>query len=107
MTLSLDRGLGRGRYLTAGLVLFAIKVTIDLAVARLFGRPYSVLFYVGPSDAPLLHPPGNMAYWLTMWLVALPFIAAGFVLTLRGLRDARLSAWLALLFFAPFANILF
>jgi uncharacterized membrane protein YhaH (DUF805 family) len=107
VALSLGKGLGRTAYLTAGLALFAVKIALDLAVARAFDRPYSLLFYISPSDAPLFRPAESPAYWLALWAVALPFIAIGFVLTIRRLRDAGLSPWLALFFFAPFANILF
>lgn len=103
----LERGIGRAAYLTAGLLLFAVKIVIDIAVAHAFSRPYSILFYVSRSDAPLFHPGGNPSYWMAMWAVALPFIAVGFTLTIRRLRDAGLSTWLALLFFVPFANIMF
>ncbi|HEV8702943.1 MAG TPA: DUF805 domain-containing protein [Candidatus Polarisedimenticolia bacterium] len=107
MRVPLDKGLGRTPYFTAGVTLFAVKIAIDIAVARVFSRPYSLLYYIRPSDAPLFHPAENTVYWLAMWAVALPFIAVGFVLTIRRLRDAGLSAWLALLFFAPFVNIMF
>ena len=105
--LSLDRGVSRARYVLAGVALFAVKVLLDLALARAFGRPYSILYYVSPKDAPLFHPAENPAYWLAMWAVALPFIAIGFTLTIRRLVDAGLSPWLGLLFFAPFANMMF
>lgn len=99
--------IGRLPFLALGVALFALKVGIDYGVARLFGQPYSVLFYVSPMEAPLMHPGGRLAYWLTMWGVALPFIAVGVWLTLRRLMDARLPAWLTALFFVPFANLLF
>jgi uncharacterized membrane protein YhaH (DUF805 family) len=105
--LSLDRGVSRARYVLAGVTLFALKVLLDVAVAWAFGRPYSILYYINPKDAPLFHPSEHPAYWLAMWAVALPFIAIGFTLTIRRLVDAGLSPWLALLFFAPFANIMF
>ena len=101
------KDLDRAGYFVAGVTLFAVKVGLDLALARAFSRPYSVLYYISPSDAPLFRPGQDPSYWLAMWAVALPFIALGFLLTLRRLRDAGLSPWLALLFFAPFANIMF
>jgi len=103
----MERGIGRAAYLKAGLILFAVKIGIDFALAHAFSRPYSILFYVSRSDAPLFHPGASPAYWIAMWAVALPFIAVGFILTIRRLRDAGLPTWLALLFFAPFANIMF
>lgn len=103
----MDKGLGRTAYFTAGVTLFAVKIAIDIAVSRAFSRSCSTLYYINPSDAPLFRPAENPSYWLAMWAVALPFIAVGFVLTIRRLRDAGLSPWLALLFFAPFVNIMF
>lgn len=94
-------------YLLAGVALFALKIALDAGVSRLFGEPYSVLYYVSPMEAPLFSPGGRVPYWLTMWAVALPFIALGVWLTVRRLIDAALPAWLVVLFFAPFANVLF
>jgi uncharacterized membrane protein YhaH (DUF805 family) len=107
MKLALGEGLGRVRYVAAGVALFVVKIGIDLLVARAFSRPYSVLYYISPADAPLFRPEENPTYWLTLWAVALPFIGIGLLLTVRRLRDAGLTPWLALLFFAPFANIMF
>lgn len=94
-------------FLAAGVVLFAVKIGVDLLVSRLFGEPYSVTYYVSPVDAPLLRPGDHLQYWLAMWAVALPFIATGLWLTVRRLRDAGLPVWMAGLFFLPFANLLF
>lgn len=102
-----SEGIGRARYLGAGLALFALKILVDYGVARAFSRPYTALSYLSREDAPLFRPSEQPAYWLVLWAVALPFIAVGLVLTMRRLRDAGLSPWLALLFFAPFANIMF
>ena len=103
----LDKGLGRATYFLTGVVLFGMKVAIDFSVARAFSRPYSLLYYMTPQDAPLFRPSEDPFFWLAMWAVAIPFIAVGFVLTIRRLRDAELSPWLALLFFAPVVNLLF
>jgi len=94
-------------YLLAGIALFALKTAIDFGVARAFGRTYSLLFYVSPMDAPLFRPGEEPHYWMALWGVAIPFIFVGVILTLRRLRDASLSPWLSLLFFVPFANLLF
>jgi len=37
----LNQGIGRGRFLAAGLALFALKVLIDYGVALAFSRPYT------------------------------------------------------------------
>jgi hypothetical protein len=94
-------------YLVWGVGLCALKVGIDTAVAAAFGEPFSVTYYVSPLDAPLLRPGGRVAYWWTMWAVALPFLGLGFWLTVRRLLDAGVPAWLAILYFVPFANLIF
>lgn len=99
--------IGRLPFLAWGVALFALKIGLDYVVARAFGKAYTVLYYVSPMDAPLMHPGEQVGYWLTMWAVALPFIAVGVWLTLRRLKDARLPTWLVALFFVPFANLLF
>ena len=107
ITLGLDKGLGRIPYVVAGLTALAAKVACDFLLARAFDRPYSPLYYVSPKDAPLFHPGEHPAYWISMWAVALPFIALGVVLTLRRLKDAGMPGWLVLFFFAPFVHFLF
>ncbi|MFW5920362.1 MAG: DUF805 domain-containing protein [Polyangiales bacterium] len=94
-------------FLAWGLGLFAVKIGVDILVARAFGRDYSPLFYVSPLDAPLLQPGKHVEYWLSMWGVALPFILIGLWLTVRRLRDAGAPSWPAFLFFIPFANLIF
>ena len=103
----LTRPLARLPYLGLGVLLFALKTAIDFAVSRQFGHSYSLLFYVSPLDAPLFKLGEEPRYWLALWGVAIPFIAVGCVLTLRRLRDAGLSPWYVVLFFVPFANLLF
>ncbi|HEV8375568.1 MAG TPA: hypothetical protein VGR38_04955 [Candidatus Polarisedimenticolia bacterium] len=99
--------LSRLPYLAAGSGLFALKFLLDALLARLYHQPYSPLIYVSPADSPLVHPPEEPGYWLAMWALALPFIAAGLILTLRRLRDARVPQGLVFLFFVPFLNLLF
>ncbi len=99
--------LGRLRFLAWGVGLFAVKIGLDYAVAGYYEQPYSVLYYVSPMDAPLLAPGGRLPYWLTLWAVALPFIGVGMWLTTRRMVDAGLPVWLVLLFFVPFANLIF
>lgn len=99
--------LGRASYLVWGLVLCLLKVAIDWGTARAYGRAYSVLFYVSPVDAPLFRRSDDTAYWGTLAMVTVPFVVVGVFLTARRLRDAGLSSWMVLLFFVPFANLLF
>ena len=94
-------------YLTAGLSLFALKVFFDSLVARSYQRPFSLLFYISPADSPLVHPGQDPGYWLTLWCVALPFIAVGLTLTIWRLRDAGCPLGMALFFFLPFGNLIF
>lgn len=103
----LAKPLGRAPFLAWGVALAAIKVALDYVVARAYGHPYSVLYYVSPIDAPLFHPGADRDYWTTLSFVALPFIGLGVALTVRRLVDAGISPWTALLFFVPFANLLF
>ncbi len=95
------------RYLIAGLLLAALKTSIDFAIARAYGHAFSVLFYVSPVDAPLFHMRDDHAYWEALAVNAIPFVAVGLALTVKRLRDAALSPWFSLLFFVPFANLLF
>jgi hypothetical protein len=99
--------IGRVPFTGIGVGLAALKVGLDYGVAKAFAHPYSLLYYVSPMDAPLFHPGEHTKYYAAMWGVALPFIAIGVWLTVRRLIDAALPPWLALLFFAPFANLIF
>ncbi len=103
----LNRPLARLPFVFSGTVLFALKVAIDRSVARSFHHPYSVIFYVSPMASPVLHPQTAPTYWFAMWAVAIPFITVGLILTRRRVLDAGLPPWLSLLFFVPFANLLF
>jgi len=95
------------RFLAIGAALAALKVAIDYGIARGFHHPYSLLFYVDPMDAPLFHPGANLHYWMAMAALAMPFTAIGIALCVRRLHDAALSAVYVLLFFVPFAHLLF
>jgi hypothetical protein len=99
--------LGRLPFLAAGVGLSALKVGADFGIARAFSRPFSLLYYVSPMDAPLFHPGENYKFYAAMWACAIPFMAVGMWLTARRMIDAALSPYLSLLFFAPFANLLF
>jgi len=99
--------IGRAPFIAWGMVLFAFKIGVDYALAFGFEQEFDPLFYLSPRDAPLLRPQDHLTYWLTMWAFALPFIFAGLWFCVRRLLDARLPSWLAVLFFAPFANLLF
>ncbi len=99
--------LGRLGYVLWGVSLASLKFALDALLANVFGHPYSLLFYVDPSSAPLMHAGVATPYWSALCCVMVPFAALGVTLTVRRLRDAGASPWLALFFFVPFANLLF
>ncbi len=110
VTLSPDmtlKPLGRLPFFVSGALLSLLKVGADFGIARAFARPFSLLYYVSPVDAPLFHPGESYRFYAAMWACALPFIAVGVWLTAQRLMDAALNPFLALLFFVPFANLLF
>ncbi|HEX8635577.1 MAG TPA: hypothetical protein VF703_15630 [Pyrinomonadaceae bacterium] len=101
---------GRGKYLTIGLLLFALKHNIDrLVAAASFNRHWTVFNYWLFPEAGSVEttPPDYQKFYATLLLIALPFIWTGVVLTLRRLRSAGLPLWLVLVFFVPFVNLLF
>jgi len=105
-----DGTTGRGVYAVAGVLLFALKHNIDRFVASFaFHRPWSVFnYYLLPSGAEGVASLSaeDARFYSTLLAIALPFITVGVQLTVRRLRDAGLPVWLALLFFAPFVNLL-
>ena len=118
--------MGRGKYLLYGTVLLAVKYNLDRLIAALvFKQGWSLLNYLGshgyghPQSHNLHGAPSNPSveaflgftspgaqFYLSMALISLPFIWAGIVLTIRRLRDLKLSPGWVLLFFVPFVNIL-
>ena len=101
----------RATYATVGVTAFALKFLVDwLVVTRLFGRPWSLLSYWRPFGAISgingLRLEDRM-FAGTMLLIAVPFIWLGLAMTVKRLRDAGEPTWLAALFFAPIANLLF
>jgi uncharacterized membrane protein YhaH (DUF805 family) len=106
-----DGTLDRGPYAAAGALLFAIKHNVDRFVASaFFNRSWSPFNYVLiPGENVQIGSLGHqdLVFYGTFALVALPFILAGVVLTLRRLRAAGLPAWLVVLFFVPVVNLLF
>lgn len=99
---------GRAVYFLAGAILFGLKFGIDWSVAHLaFGRPWSPAEYVAPGASLgfLLTSPDERIFYLTMLLIALPFIACGICLTAMRLRSAGLRTGWTILFFVPGVNL--
>lgn len=104
--------LGPGAYLLAGAGLMACKVAIDAALCWLvLGKAWSPAFYLSPLQwiAPLPWDPARPLddgwHWLLFAVVAVPFVVAGTMLTLRRLRDAGAPVWLVALFAVPLVNL--
>ena len=100
----------RGAYFVAGSVLAAIKYNLDRFVAMAFYDTYWTPFsYLHPSkDFTLLKMPQDLQeFYLVMVAIAIPFLTAGVVFTLRRLRDVGLPQWLTVFFIVPVINLLF
>ncbi|MDQ1592623.1 MAG: hypothetical protein QOG71_3250 [Pyrinomonadaceae bacterium] len=101
---------GRGKYLTLGLLLFALKHNLDrIVAAAYFNRRWTLFnYWLFPGASNVEDsPPDYQRFYATLLVLALPFIWTGVVLTLRRLRSAGLPLWLVLVFFVPFVNLLF
>src|SRR6266404_1360664 len=102
---------GRAMYVAVGVVAFALKFLVDwVVVTRIFHRPWSLLNYWRPFGAisgvnALSFE--NRLFAGVMLFLALPFIWLGLAMTVKRLRDAGEPTWLAALFFAPIANLVF
>ena len=101
----------RGTYALVGVVGFALKHNLDRLLATVvFHRHWDVFNYWIPLGQAVRFtslPPQGARFLAAMVALALPFIWAGVVLTLRRLRDAGLPLWLVAFFFLPFLNLLF
>ncbi|HVP42367.1 MAG TPA: DUF805 domain-containing protein [Terriglobales bacterium] len=101
---------GRAEYLGYGLILFFTKYLIDSEVARqAFHRPWSILNYYAPAGALSIVnlPRSEQRFFYTMLAIAIPFIWAGVLLTVKRLRDVGASPAWTILFFVPVVNLLF
>ncbi len=102
---------GRAMYVAVGVVAFALKFLVDwVVVTRIFHRPWSLLNYWRPFGAISgVHALSleNRLFAGVMLFIALPFIWLGLAMTVKRLRDAGEPTWVAALFFAPVANLLF
>lgn len=104
----MDGTLDRGPYVVLGLLLFALGYNLDRLVAVwAFERSCSIFNFLGlHAGLPTgLLDPGNPAFYGSLMCVSLPFLWAGVALTLRRLRAAGLTPWLAALLFVPLLNL--
>lgn len=102
--------IGRGPYLLWGVLLMALKYNLDRLIAvSAFQLEWAFWnYFTSPFEAPITELTGDaLAFVGTIALLALPFVWAGMVLTLRRLRSAGLPIWLVVLFFVPLVNLLF
>lgn len=100
----------RGKYVTIGVILFAIKHNIDRFTATaLFHRRWSIFNYWMIDESRGLDdvPYNRLNLYAVLLAIAVPFIWVGVVLTLRRLRAIGLPLWLVALFFVPFINLFF
>jgi len=106
-----DGTIGRGPYALIGVIGFAIKHNLDRLVASLvFHRRWDLFnYWIPPTRAVRITalPRQDASMLATLLALALPFIWAGVVLTLRRLRAIGLPIWLVVIFFLPFVNLLF
>jgi uncharacterized membrane protein YhaH (DUF805 family) len=99
----------RGAYAFWGALLFAVKYNLDRVVLKVcFDRSWSLLEYFSPEG------PGGKSFnkfsareLAVLLALALPFLWAGVVLTLRRLRSLRWPLWLTVLFVVPVVKWLF
>jgi uncharacterized membrane protein YhaH (DUF805 family) len=101
----------RATYAAVGVAAFALKFFVDwVVVTRIFHRPWSLLNYWRPFGAISgVHALTfeNRLFASAMLFIAVPFIWLGLAMTVKRLRDAGEPTWVAALFFAPVANLLF
>lgn len=105
-----DGTLGRGTYAFWGLLLAALKYNLDRALALYFGQAWTPFSYLKPGmegDSLTNVSASLMPFYGALVLLALPFLWAGSVMTIRRLRALHLPAWGVVMFFVPVANLFF
>jgi hypothetical protein len=97
----------RGAYLGWGIGLMALKYNLDRLIASRFSIPsWTWASYWQPLNTSINHLDSHdLRFVCVMLATALPFIAAGVVLTLRRLRDAHWPLGFVALFFIPVLNL--
>jgi uncharacterized membrane protein YhaH (DUF805 family) len=99
----------RRTYFLSGAGLMALKYLVDATVVGQFtGHWWSPLDYFSPLGTvratALRGVPSGVVLGLALW--TLPFMWIGVSMSLRRAVDAGRSAWVALLFFVPYAKYL-
>jgi uncharacterized membrane protein YhaH (DUF805 family) len=105
----LSRRVDRRVYFLSGAGLMVVKYLVDAAVVwQITGRWWSPFDYLSPLGAvratALRGVTPGVVLGLAVW--TLPFMWVGVSMSLRRAVDAGRSAWVALLFFVPFAKYL-
>lgn len=98
--------ISRGPFLASGVLLGALKLTIDYFVTTaVFHGVWRPIEYVW-SKSPLvaLSEGGNLELYFTLLLIAAPFAWMGVCLCCKRLRSAGAPVWLVLFFFVPIAK---
>lgn len=105
---SVNEPLSGRAYFGWGLALALVKFNLDRIIAAVwFGQSWSI-FKLDTLKLYLWQSPLQEAqepYFLTLLLVALPFLWAGILLTLRRLRTLGWRPFWVLLFFVPVAKL--
>ncbi len=99
----------RREYVTAGVLLFALKYAVDLALSIGFAEhPLGPVAYFNPVLSQRLQALGQYPDALppVMLAWALPFIWIGVSMSARRAVDAGRSVWWSLVFFVPVLNYL-
>jgi uncharacterized membrane protein YhaH (DUF805 family) len=101
-----EERVGRREYVVSGLALALVKYIGDAALVyaatRRIWTPVDYLTTMHSVLSRLAGAPRWLAPVLATW--ALPFMWVGFSMSMRRALDAGRTAWLALLFFVPYAN---
>jgi uncharacterized membrane protein YhaH (DUF805 family) len=105
-----DAGVGRLPYFAAGVVLLAVKHSLDwLLATQLFHRSWTPWgYFVLPTQTVgvLLLKDDERFFYGTLLALAVPFILIGVWLTVKRLRDVGWPIALVVFFFVPVVNLL-
>ncbi len=102
---------GRENYFFIGVIAFLLKSNLDRVIASYFFHrswgPLNYWFPLPTETRPWPLAAGNARLCATLLAFSLPFIWLGLAQTVRRLRECELPLWLSVLFFVPFANLVF